>query len=386
MSATPFGSTSPSPTAGPAADLPVDPLDVVVIGAGQAGLAVSYFLARAGLRFLALDAHPRLGHVWRSRWDSLRLFTAAEYSGLPGMPFPAAAGSYPTKDEVADYLAAYAARFCLPVALSARVIRLSRSGELFLVHTDRGLVTARQVVVATGAFQRPVVPGVAAALGSDVVQLHSSSYRRPGDLPEGRVLVVGAGNSGLQIALELAATRSVSVARGSRQPMVPQRPLGRDLFWWMTKAGLIARPVTSPVTKLLRRRGGDLVIGTTGAMLRDAGIDCRPRLVAAEGRVVSFADGTTAEVDGVLWATGFRPDYDWIDIPGVWDGRQVAHDRGITEVPGLAFVGLPWQHTRGSALLGFVEEDAAWVADRVTAAAKGGSAAGRPQAVGSSSS
>jgi putative flavoprotein involved in K+ transport len=343
---------------------------VVVIGAGQAGLAVSYFLARAGLRFLALDAHPEIGHEWRSRWDSLRLFTAAEYSGLPGWPFPGAAGSYPTKDEVADYLSAYASRFCLPVALDTRVLRLSRSDDLFLVHTQRGLVSARQVVVATGAFQRPVLPAVSASLGSDVVQLHSASYRRPDDLPEGRVLVVGAGNSGLQIALELAATRPVIVARGSRQPMVPQRPLGRDLFWWMTRTGLVTRPVTSPVTRLLRRRGGDLVIGTTGAMLRHAGVDCRPRLVAAEGRSVSFADGSTAEVDGVLWATGFRADYGWIDIPGVWDGHAVNHDRGITQVPGLSFVGLPWQHTRGSALLGFVKDDAAWIADHVATAAR----------------
>jgi putative flavoprotein involved in K+ transport len=372
MSATPVPRTptAPAPSARPATvDLPTEPLDVVVIGAGQAGLAVSYFLARAGLRFLALDAHPEIGHEWRSRWDSLRLFTAAEYSGLPGLPFPAPAGSYPTKDEVADYLAGYAARFCLPVALSTRVLRLSRSDELFLVHTERGVVSARQVVVATGAFQRPALPGVAASLASDVVQLHTSSYRRPSDLPEGRLLVVGAGNSGLQIALELAATRAVTVARGSRQPMVPQRPLGRDLFWWMTRTGVVTRPVTSPVTRLLRRRGGDLVIGTTSAMLRDAGIDCRPRLVAAEGRTVTFADGSTAEVDGVLWATGFRPDYGWIDIPGVWDGNTVVHDRGISQVPGLSFVGLPWQHTRGSALLGFVKDDAAWVADRVAAAA-----------------
>jgi putative flavoprotein involved in K+ transport len=353
------------------------PLDALVIGAGQSGLAVAWHLARRKMRFLVLDAAPEVGHSWRTRWDSLRLFTPAEYSGLPGMPFPSASGTYPTKDDVADYLVRYAEQHQLPVLLDIAVERLTHTAGVFTAHTNQGALRARQVIVATGAFQRPVIPAMASALAPDVTQLHSSEYRNPGQLPQGRVVVVGAGNSGLQIALELAATRHVTVAVGTKQKMVPQRPFGRDLFWWLTKTGLINRTVSSPMVRLMQRRGGDLVIGTSQHMLTQAGIGMRPRLNDAEGRAVSFADGTTLEIEGVLWATGFRPDYTWIDIPGLARGDSLTHQRGVTEVPGLYFVGLPWQHTRGSALLGFVGQDAAWIADRVTSnhAARVGSAA-----------
>ena len=344
------------------------PLDVLVVGAGQSGLAVAWHLARRNLRFLVSDAAPEIGSSWRTRWDSLRLFTPAEFSGLPGMPFPAAAGTYPTKDEVADYLCSYAQAHDLPVLLNTGVDRLTRTGGVFTAHTGQGPLQARHVVVATGAFQRPVVPDVAAALSAEVAQLHSSEYRNPRQLPAGRVLVVGAGNSGLQIALELADTHEVDVAVGSRQKMVPQRPLGRDLFWWLTKTGLLTRPATSPLVRLFRRRGGDLVIGTSQPMLDGAGVRMRPRLVDVEGRSARFADGATLEVDAVVWATGFRPDYSWIDIPGVCEAGTVVHRRGVSGVPGLSFVGLPWQHTRGSALLGFVGHDAAWIADRIPVA------------------
>ncbi|MGY1604451.1 flavin-containing monooxygenase [Geodermatophilus sp. SYSU D00815] len=338
------------------------PLDVLVIGAGQAGLALGHHLQRAGARFLLVDAGDAVGHVWRSRWDSLRLFTAAEHDALPGLPFPAPAGTYPTKDEVAAYLAAYAEAFDLPVRLGCRVTRLSRAGEGFLAGTTTGEITARQVVVATGPFQTPHVPAL--GLAPEVPQLHSAGYRRPDDLPAGAVLVVGAGNSGLQIAEELAAAgRAVTVAVGTRPTTVPQRPLGRDLFWWLTTLGLIRATAGSRLGR--RFRGRELVVGTTWRGLRSRGIALRPRAVAGEGRVVRFADGTSAAFDAVLWATGYRPDHSWLDVPGAVVDGQVVHERGISPVPGLAFLGLPWQWTRGSALLGFVGEDAAWLAGRL---------------------
>jgi putative flavoprotein involved in K+ transport len=362
---------------------PATPLDVIVVGAGQSGLAVGRHLARRDLRFLILDAAPEIGHSWRNRWDSLRLFTPAQYSGLPGMPFPAPADTYPTKDQVADYLGTYAEAHSLPVLLDTSVESVSRDGDLFTVRTSQGALCARQVIVATGPFRRPAVPPMAEQLAAEVVQLHSSAYRRPDQLPKGRVLVVGAGNSGLQIALELADDREVHVAVGTKQKMVPQRPLGRDLFWWLTRTGLLTRPATSPLVRLFRRRGGDLVIGTSQQMLDDAGVRMQPRLAGIEGRTARFADGSELEVDAVLWATGFRQDYGWIDIPGVWDGEQLQHERGVTAVPGLFFVGLPWQHTRGSALLGFVGEDAAWIAERAATGTEGGAPAParRPGAV-----
>jgi putative flavoprotein involved in K+ transport len=340
-------------------------VEVLVIGAGQAGLAVGWHLREQGVRsLLLLDAGPEVGHVWRTRWDSLRLFTPAEYDGLPGMPFPAPSGTYPTKDQVADYLRGYAAAFKLPVCLSTRVTRLSKTGDTFVAETSTGRVTARQVVIATGPFQTPVIPGMAAGLAADVVQVHSADYRHPDQLPNGPVVVVGAGNSGLQIAAELAATRPVAVAVGTRPPMLPQRFLGRDLFWWLTRLGLITKTADSRLARRMRKKG-DLVIGTRWRDLARLGIQVRPRLDDVDLTTVTFADGSDTRVAAIVWATGFRTDYSWLDIPGAVVDDAVANERGVTGVPGLSIVGLPWLHTRGSALLGFVKDDAAWLANHI---------------------
>jgi putative flavoprotein involved in K+ transport len=355
-------------------------LDVLIIGAGQSGLAVGRHLAQAGLRFLMLDAAPELGHSWRSRWDSLTLFTPREYDGLPGMPFPGETGTYPDKDDVADYLEQYATRFELPVLLNTRVTRLTRSGDCFVAETTQGPLRARQVVVATGAFQRPFVPDLAGDLDQSVLQLHSSEYRNPQALLPGKVLVVGAGNSGLQIALELAQTRQVDIAAGSHTLRLPQRPLGRDLFWWLTRTGLMAKSVDTRLGRRIRSRG-ELVIGTRHADLEAAGVTMRPRLATAQTRTATFVDGTTTDLEVVVWATGFRPDYAWIDVPGVLGGATVKHRRGVTAAEGLYFVGLPWQHTRGSALLGFVGDDAEFVGTAVVGR-HAGSTEGTPSMAG----
>jgi putative flavoprotein involved in K+ transport len=351
-------------------DPPDDPLlDVVVIGGSQAGLAIAWHLAQRGLRFLVLDAGPEIGHVWRSRWDSLTLFTPAQYDALPGMLFPAPTDTYPTKDQVADYLQAYAAEFELPVRLKARVTRLSDTGEGFEVRTADEAFRARQVVVATGPFQVPFIPAVASGLDAKVVQFHSAHYRSPAQLPDGSVLVVGGGNSGFQIAEELAVTRNVGLAVGTRMPALPQRLLGRDLFWWLSCLGVMGVSVESRVGRKMAQR--DVLIGSSKRRLQRADVTIRKRLERAAGRRAFFADESHLDVDAVVWATGYRPDFSWIDVPGVTDENgRILHGRGVTGASGLYFVGLPWQHTRGSALLGFVKDDAAFIAQAIAASAK----------------
>lgn len=357
-------------------------LDVVVVGGSQAGLAMAWHLVQQGLRFVVLEAGPEVGHVWRSRWDSLTLFTPAQYNALPGMAFPGPVDTYPTKDPVADYLQAYAEAFRLPVRCNARVTHLSRTqdGE-FEVRNADVTYRARQVVVATGPFQVPFLPPPAERLHTSVTQLHSAQYRNPQAFSDGPVLVVGGGNSGFQIAEELAATRQVDLSVGTKYPMLPQRLAGKDLFWWLTRLGLMRVTANSRLGRRVQARG-EFVIGSNRRRLERAGVRFRPRLVDAEGRTVRFADGGTLEAGVVVWATGFRSDYAWIHIPGVMADGRVVHRRGVTDVPGLYFLGLSWQHTRGSALLGFVKDDAAHLIDRIaqqhgkhgTAAADAGAA------------
>jgi putative flavoprotein involved in K+ transport len=347
----------------PSPDRP--PLNVLVIGAGQAGLAMGHQLNLRGRPFEIIDAGSEIGHVWRSRWDSLRLFTSGRYDSLPGLPFPAAADSYPGKDDVAAYLQAYAARFGLPVRLDTTVTSLTRTDGVYVAKAGQKVFEAWQVVLATGAFQAPFTPRVSAQLDADVHQIHSIDYRRPGELPPGRVLVVGAANSGCQIALELSATRSVDLSIGRRIPTIPQRPLGRDVWAWATGIRLDRVTADSRLGQRLSQR--DQIIGAGPRRLaRRHGVRLRPRVSEAIGRVLTFADGGAGEYDTVIWATGYTTDNSWIDIPGMTDQRgRLRHSRGVTASPGLYTLGRTWQHTRGSALLGWVGNDAAYLAQQI---------------------
>ena len=251
---------------------------------------------------MILDAGPEIGHAWRSRWDSLRLFTPAQYSSLPGMAFPSPRDTYPAKDDVAAYLQAYASAFDLPVRLNARVTSLTeRDGEYLVATADEGF-TARHVVVATGPFQVPFVPPAAEDLDDTVTQIHSADYRSPDQLPDGQVLVVGGGNSGFQIAEELAATRKVDLAVGRRVPSLPQRLLGKDLFWWLTGVGFMKVSTDSRLGRRLAKR--DVLIGSSARKLRRSGVTLRGRLTKAVGRHALFEDGSEQDVDAIVWATG----------------------------------------------------------------------------------
>jgi putative flavoprotein involved in K+ transport len=345
-------------------DDPAEHHEVIVVGGGQAGLAIGYYLARQGREFTILEAAEQPAAAWRGRWDSLRLFTPVRYSGLPGLRFPGDPDGYPGRDDVVDYLTGYARRFRLPVEYGSRVRAVSRSAPGYRIDLEDRSYTAAQVVIATGPFQIPFVPPIADELSPDVLQLHSTEYRAPGDIPAGPVLVVGGGNSGFQIAEELSGSREVHLSIGSRQTPLPQRIFGRDLFWYLEKTGAMRK---STDTRMGRRLAGrDTLIGSSPRALRKRrGVQLHPRAVEASGRTVRFSDGTGLDAGAVIWATGFRNDHSWIGLP-IFDERgEVVHRRGVTESPGLYFVGLPWQYRRGSALIGWVGDDAAYIADQI---------------------
>ena len=325
---------------------------------------------------MILESADSVGSAWRDRWDSLVLFTPRRYDSLPGLTFPGDTDGYPNRDEVIAYLEQYAASFDLPIEFNRRVRSLTKEGGRFVVESSDRRIEADQVVVATGPFQVPNMPAVSGQLAPEVFQTHSVGYRRPSGVPEGEVVVVGGGNTGFQIAKELSGSHSVHLAIGSRQTPLPQRVLGRDLFWCLTKLGVPEKTVGSRIGR--RARDRDTLIGSSSRELkRRYGVGLKPRVVSASGRTLGFADGTELEVDAVIWATGYRPDHSWIEAAGKDSEGSVRHRRGVTDVPGLYFLGLSWQYTRGSALLGWVKDDAEFIAAQIAADAATTFAEGR---------
>jgi len=358
------GAASPEPSArvtgAPLREVPdADHVEVVVVGGGQ---AIGFLLSRQGRRFLILEAADSVGAAWKDRWDSLALFTPRRYDALSGLSFPGDPDGYPTRDEVVSYLRSYSETYKLPLVLNSAVRSLTQIDDGFQLECSDRTVTADQVV-ATGPFQLPRTPALAGQLAPGVVQMHSTGYRNPQDIPAGTVMVVGGGNTGFQIAAELTGTHAVHLSVGSRQTPLPQKVWHRNLFWWLTKTGLLNMTVDSRLGRRVSER--EALIGSSPKQLRRLGVDVHRRAVTAAHDTVGFADGTHLRVDGVVWATGYRPDYSWIEAPVLDAAGRVRHHRGVTNVPGLYFLGLYWQHTRGSALLGWVKDDAEYIATQI---------------------
>jgi putative flavoprotein involved in K+ transport len=342
--------------------------EVVVVGGGQAGLAIGYFLSRQRRDFRILEAADEPAASWRERWDSLKLFTPARYDALPGLAFPGDPDRYPGRDEVVDYLTEYARHFDLPVEFGSRVRSIRRADRGYRVVLGNRTYEADQVVIAAGPFQTPRVPTIADRLAPEVLQFHSSAYRAPRSIGKEPVLVVGGGNTGFQIAEELSTSHEVHLSIGSRQTRLPQRILGRDLFWYLDRTGLIYKTTASRIGR--RAAGRDTLIGSSRRSLRRRrGVRLRGRTVSAAASTVIFDDGTSLDVGTVIWATGFGVDHSWIDAPVFDENGRLVHRRGVTASAGLYFLGLTWQHTRGSALLGWVKDDAAYIANQISALA-----------------
>ncbi len=348
-------------------------VDALVIGGGQAGLSVGYHLARCGVeRFLILDASARVGDAWRQRWDSLRLFSTARYDGLDGMPFPAPPRYSPTKDEMADYLESYARHFQLPVRNGVRVDGLSRSGDRYLVTSGAQRFLAREVVIAMADYQRPKTPGFASELDASIVQLHSSAYRRPTQLRQGRVLLVGAGNSGAEIAMELRKAGHPVVMAGPDVGSIPawfQTTLGQVLVAPLLFRGIFHRLLTesTPAGRKVKAKGKTAtpLIRTLPKHLAAAGVERVGRVSGVKDGKPVLDDGTVLDVQNVIWSTGFHPGFSWVKVPVFDEQGHPRQKRGVAEPPGLYFVGLTFLYAMSSSMIHGVGRDAQYVAERI---------------------
>lgn len=346
-------------------------LDTMIIGGGQAGLAMGHYLKSQGRKFVVLDESPRIGDAWRQRWDSLRLFTPAKYDGLPGAPFPADPLSFPSKDDVADYLEGYAARFELPVLTGVRVERLWREADRYIAASNGHRWEAHNVVVASGSSQSPKVPGFASELAPSIVQLHSSAYRNPAQLQEGPVLVVGLGNSGAEIGIEVCRTHPTLLAGkpAGEIPVKHGRTAARFVLPLVRFLGLHVLTLSTPIGRkaaaAVKAHAAPL-IRTKSKDLAAAGVRFVPRVAGVENGLPVLADGTRLEVSNVIWCTGFKDDFGWID-PALLDGGGLPRqERGVAlDSPGLFFLGQEFMYAAVSATLPGSCRDARYLAGKI---------------------
>jgi putative flavoprotein involved in K+ transport len=355
---------------------PTERFDVIVIGGGQAGLAAGHFLSRSGLNFVILDASAEVGQVWRDRWDSLRVFTPARYDALPGLPFPAPPHSFPTKDAVADYMAAYATRMGLPIRTGHRVDELRRADDArpaYVLRSGDRWFEANQVIVATGAHDHPNVPAFASDLAPEIRQLHSRDYHSPSQLQDGAVLVAGASNSGAEIALDVAGRHPTWLAgrdvgeipfdtNGRLAPLID-----RLLIFAFEHVLTLGNPIGRRAAA--GRDHGEPVERAKAARQRAAGIErAYSRVVGVRDGLPLLEDGRAIPVANVIWATGFRPEFGWIGLPVIGEDGWPLHRRGeVPSAPGLYFLGLPFLWSVSSALIGGVGRDAEYVVAKIAA-------------------
>ncbi len=341
-------------------------LDFIVVGAAQAGLAMAYYLKQQGHNFLVVDKETEIGASWMNRWDSLTLFTPSEFNNMPGMEFPAEKGHYPSKTEVAGYFKEYVQNFDIPVQLETYIQKITRVNDHFLLKSPQGDLKARNVVIATGPFHIPYTPAFSKKISSEVFQIHSNYYKNPDQLQSGPAMVVGAGDSGFQILDEISENNRKTYFSGTTDVKVlPQEIMGKTLWWWFTKSGFLSfsrdtwlgkkisnsrQPVIGTDVKGILARKNVIAVGKT----KDAEIE---RILTEKQEL--------RDIKNIVWATGYRPNFEWIEGLELAKNGYPEHYRGVSNMEGLYFIGLPWLHTRGSATLGGIKKDAAYLAGKI---------------------
>ncbi|VXC34906.1 putative oxidoreductase [Bacillus sp. 349Y] len=338
-------------------------LDAVIIGAGQAGLSLGYYLKNSGLDFLILDKNDAVGMSWKLRYDSLVLFTPKEYSSLPGLKMKGESHEFPTKDEVESYLQYYAEKFSLPVRLNEAVIDVTTFEGTYIIKTHTNEYRSKNIIIATGPFNQPFLPGEREEIAEGIMQIHSSDYKNPDQLKEGNVLVVGGGNSGAQIAVEVSKHNETFLSISQPLHFLPLTVWrNRSIFWLFDKLGILNVTSTSFIGKRLKQKGDPIFGFELKQALKKNQVKLKSRFRSGKGNQIHFDQDPPLQVDNVIWATGFKPSYDWLKLPGLVDQKgKPLHEKGVSPVKGIYFLGLPWQHRRGSSLLQGVGEDAQYI-------------------------
>ncbi|MGQ9009255.1 flavin-containing monooxygenase [Bacillus stercoris] len=341
--------------------------DTIVIGAGQAGISIGYYLKQTGQKFIILDKSHEVGESWKDRYDSLVLFTSRMYSSLPGMHLEGEKHGFPSKNEIVAYLKKYVEKFKIPIQLRTEVISVQKLKNHFLITTNREEYQAKNLVIATGPFHTPNIPSISKDLAGDINQLHSSQFKNSKQLAHGNALVVGGGNSGAQIAVELSKERVTYLACSNKPVYFPLMIGKRSIFWWFDKLGVLHASHTSILGKFIQKKGDPIFGLELKHAIKQREVILKTRVIGGKQNEIVFNDSSSLEVNNIIWATGFRNSLSWIKIKGVLDKEnRIIHHRGVSPVEGLYFIGLPWQHRRGSALLQGVGNDAEYIVKQMS--------------------
>ncbi len=342
-------------------------LDFVVVGAAQAGLAMAYYLKKQNKDFLVVDKESEIGASWLSRWDSLTLFTPSEFNNMPGMEFPAEKGHYPSKTEVAQYFKEYVEKFKFPIQLNTFVENISHHDDHFILKSPQGEIVTKNVVIATGPFHIPYTPPFSKKIAEDIFQIHSNYYKNSGQLQEGNAMVVGAGDSGFQILDEVSRDdRKVYFSGATNVKVLPQEILGKTLWWWFTKSGFLSFSRDTWLGKKISKSRQPVIGTPVKKILERENVIPVGKTKNAEGELIITDKKKIKDLKNIIWATGYRPNFSWIEGLELAKNGYPKHYRGVSNIKGLYFIGLPWLHTRGSATLGGIKKDAKYLSDYIS--------------------
>lgn len=340
--------------------------ETIIIGAGQAGISIGYYLKKTSKKFLILDKSSEIGESWKERYDSLVLFTPRMYSSLPGMEMAGDKHGFPNKNEIALYLKTYVQKYELPIKLNTEVTSVSKKSNYYQVGTNKEEFLTKNLIIATGPFQTPNIPTFSKKISDKIFQIHSSEYKNPSQLADGNVLVVGGGNSGAQIAVELSKQRKTFLSHSKNFKFLPLIFNKKSIFWWFDRFGILKANHSSLIGKIMQKNGDPIFGYELKHEIKKNNVVLKERAIDVQDDKIIFNDFSALTFNNIIWATGFKYQLPWLNIQELYDkDGKLIHDRGKTSIDGLYFIGLPWQYRRGSALLQGVGYDAEYIVNNL---------------------